>query len=176
MSRDDSHGGKGWAFTECLWAPTKTKGSARDWPFWTNVRDVRADDIILHLRGIPPTANFVGYSQAAGDGVETLGHLRVAFPVGRKVFEILEGGDQFALAFFRSDVLDGVANGHHRVVVHHVMEIAVRNGDEIAEPDLVLRPAVMNGDGLGATVKMMVIRLELGLEPFRRGLFAARFC
>lgn len=32
---------------------------------------IRQGDMVIHLRGIPPNANFVGYSVASGDGFET---------------------------------------------------------------------------------------------------------
>ena len=122
--------------------------------------------------------HFCGDLAAAPDahGVEVLGQAHVAGLVGQEIFEVLERGDQLALAFFAGDVLDGVADGQHRLGIHDVMEIAVGNGDEIAEPDLVLRAAVMDAHGLGALLEMMVIGLELGLEPLGRRLLAMRFC
>ena len=70
MSRDETHGGGTWAFPNCVWAPTEKEGGGR-WPFWSKVLDIRVGDIVLHLRGVQPNANFVGYSQAASDGFET---------------------------------------------------------------------------------------------------------
>src|SRR5580704_15316768 len=70
MSRDEAHGGGGWAYPNCVWAPTE-KARGGKWPFWTKILDVRSGDIILHLRGVPPNAHFVGYSRAAGDGFQT---------------------------------------------------------------------------------------------------------
>ena len=96
MSRDHVHGGNGWAFSNCLWAPTKKRGRGDRWPFWTMIQDVRADDIVLHLRGIPPSANFVGYSRASSDGAETTG--RPPSP----------GEWSYAETFFRAD-LEGYA-------------------------------------------------------------------
>jgi hypothetical protein len=70
MSRDETHGGGTWSFPNCIWAPTEKDGGG-SWPFWTKVLDVRAGDIILHLRGLQPHAKFVGFSRAARDGFET---------------------------------------------------------------------------------------------------------
>jgi putative restriction endonuclease len=70
MSRDETHGGGSWAFPLCIWAPAEKKGGG-SWPFWSKIRNVKVGDIILHLRGIPPAAAFVGYSTASTDGFET---------------------------------------------------------------------------------------------------------
>lgn len=70
MARDPIHGGNGWAFGECVWAPAE-KERGGDWPHWTRVKNVRQGDAIFHLRGIKPSAEFVGYSIAAEDGFET---------------------------------------------------------------------------------------------------------
>ena len=70
MARDEAHGGGTWAFPNCVWAPTEKRGGGA-WPFWSKVLQVRDGDTVIHLRGIPPKANFVGYSVASGDGFET---------------------------------------------------------------------------------------------------------
>ncbi|RUX96069.1 MULTISPECIES: HNH endonuclease [unclassified Mesorhizobium] len=71
MSRDDAHGGGSWGFTKCVWAPVhKENGSS--WPFWSKVGDIKAGDVVLHLRGVPPNAEFVGYSIATTDGSAAL--------------------------------------------------------------------------------------------------------
>jgi putative restriction endonuclease len=71
MSRDEVHGGEGWGFSECLWAPTRKKGGAAQWPFWSSVGNARSGDTVIHLRGVTPNAHFVGYSLVAQDGVVT---------------------------------------------------------------------------------------------------------
>ena len=71
MSRDEQHGGGTWGFTNCVWAPTEKKGDGGRWPFWEKVLQVREGDIVIHLRGKPPNAFFVGYSVASGDGFRT---------------------------------------------------------------------------------------------------------
>lgn len=71
MSRDEQHGGGTWGFTNCIWAPTEKKGAGGRWPFWEKVLQVREGDTIVHLRGVPPGARFVGYSTASGDGFQT---------------------------------------------------------------------------------------------------------
>lgn len=70
MSRDPEHGGGAWAFLSCLWAPTK-KANGSSWPYWTKLLQVKRGDTVLHLRGVPPEATFVGYSQASSDGFVT---------------------------------------------------------------------------------------------------------
>ena len=70
MARDEAHGGGTWAFTNCVWAPTEKRGGG-SWPFWSKVLHVREGDTIIHLRGVPPKASFVGYSIASGTGFET---------------------------------------------------------------------------------------------------------
>jgi len=74
MSRDEEHGGKEWGFTKCIWAPTykKSEGGNKSWPFWDNVKTVKAGDIVFHLRGKGHKAEFVGYSIAKTDGYETM--------------------------------------------------------------------------------------------------------
>jgi hypothetical protein len=47
------------------------KGTGASWTFWEKVLEVREGDTILHLRGIPPDAYFVGYSTVSGDGFRT---------------------------------------------------------------------------------------------------------
>lgn len=71
MARDEVHGGGGWAFSQCVWAPTITRGGNRKWPFWTKILDINRDDLVMHIRGNKREAAFVGYSQAAGFGYET---------------------------------------------------------------------------------------------------------
>jgi len=56
-----------------------------------------------------------------------------------------------------------------------VMEIAVGNGDQIAEPDFFLGMAMVDAHGFAASVEMMMIRFELRLEPMGRGVLAMRF-
>ena len=70
MSRDADHGGTGWEFAKCLWAPTQ-KERGGGWPFWTKVGQVRSGEIVLHLRGKQPKAQFVGFSITSGDGYKT---------------------------------------------------------------------------------------------------------
>ncbi len=57
-------------FPNCVWAPAEKRGGGA-WPFWSKVLQVSDGDVIIHLRGIPPRANFVGYSIASGNGFAT---------------------------------------------------------------------------------------------------------
>ncbi len=70
MARDEIHGAGSWSFSNCIWAPTKTK-NGRAWPFWTKIGEVQKGDVVLHLRGAPPDAGFVGYSTVSENGFET---------------------------------------------------------------------------------------------------------
>ena len=70
MSRETGHGGGSWAFPNCVWAPTRKENGAR-WPFWEKILAIQRGDTVIHLRGVPPRAEFVGYSVASADGFET---------------------------------------------------------------------------------------------------------
>src|SRR5688500_2419057 len=93
MSRDPDHGGKGWEFTTCVWAPSKKEDGGR-WPHWTKVGTVRSGDLILHLRGKPPHAAFVGFSVAENDVYQT------------KERPPIVGSWDFAKEFHRADLKD----------------------------------------------------------------------
>jgi putative restriction endonuclease len=93
MSRDVAHGGGSWAFSKCIWAPTH-KQNGGTWPFWSKILSVQAGDTVLHLRGIPPSAEFVGYSFASSAGYETPSRPAAL------------GDWHYATAFYRAD-LDG---------------------------------------------------------------------
>lgn len=70
MSRDETHGGGSWAFPYCVWSPTEKRGGG-SWAFWRKILEINEGDAIIHLRGIPPEAYFVGYSIASGNGFVT---------------------------------------------------------------------------------------------------------
>ena len=91
MSRDEVHGGAGWGFLECIWSPEHKKTGGA-WPFWSKIRDVRAGDMVVHLRGIGRDAAFVGSSIASTDGFRT--ELRPPAP----------GQWEFSKAFLRADL------------------------------------------------------------------------
>ena len=93
MSREESHGGGTWAFSNCVWAPTEKKGGG-NWPYWNKILEIKKDDIVIHLRGKPPNAYFVGYSIAAADGFAT--SKRPPIP----------GKWEYANNFFRADLTD----------------------------------------------------------------------
>lgn len=116
MARDEAHGGGTWAFLNCLWAPTKKrKGGA--WTFWSKILQVREGDTVIHLRGVPPEANFVGYSVASGDGFET--SRRPPDP----------GEWDFAERFYRADLANFTA--FHRPV--NLSEIFLSRQTELEE-------------------------------------------
>lgn len=67
MTRDRKHGGGAWSFPHCVWAPVTTR-DGRSWRFWEKILQIEEGDLIIHLRGKPPNACFVGHSIAAGSG------------------------------------------------------------------------------------------------------------
>jgi putative restriction endonuclease len=72
MSRVESHGGGTWGFTKSLWSPSHEDRTRKTkWAFWETLLDVKAGNIVLHLRGIGQTAAFTGFSTAETDGYET---------------------------------------------------------------------------------------------------------
>lgn len=91
MSRDEAHGGGGWAFPNCVWSPAK-KANGSAWPYWHKILNIEAGDLVIHLRGVMPNARFVGYSRATGNGVETSQRPPIA-----------QDWD-FAKSFFRADL------------------------------------------------------------------------
>ena len=91
MSRDAVHGGGGWAFPNCVWAPNAKRGGG-SWAFWEKVAGVNVGDVIFHLRGKPPNAHFVGHSIASSKGYLT--HERPPAP----------GQWRHAQAFYRADL------------------------------------------------------------------------
>src|ERR1700731_2155534 len=95
MSRDEAHGGDGWGFTECLWAPTEKTGGGK-WPYWIKLLAVNDGDLVFHLRGKGQGAYFVGYSRASGNGYET----NAAPPS--------PGSWSYSKSFYRADLQDFV--------------------------------------------------------------------
>ncbi len=71
MSQDEVHGGEGWSYKNCVWAPTVKRKGRGSWPFWSKILTVKEGDVIVHLRGKREQAFFEGYSFALGDGYET---------------------------------------------------------------------------------------------------------
>ena len=53
-----------------MWAPTRKRNGSRS-AFWGKILQIREGDIIVHLRGVRPKAEFIGYSIASGTGFET---------------------------------------------------------------------------------------------------------
>lgn len=70
MRRKELQGNGDWSFSKSLWAPSHTD-NGRKWNFWNKIKDIKDEDIILHLQGEGRKAFFTGYSIADGDGFET---------------------------------------------------------------------------------------------------------
>jgi len=54
-----------------LWSPVRKQGTGTKWAFWETLLGVRAEDSVLHLKGIGEDAGIVGFSTAERDGFET---------------------------------------------------------------------------------------------------------
>jgi hypothetical protein len=96
ISQDSDHGGLGWAFGECLWAPAHQRNNKPGRTYWKNLLQVEAGDLVFHLRG-REQREFVGYSTADSDGYSTTE--RPPNP----------GEWDYASAFFRVQLRDFVA-------------------------------------------------------------------
>jgi hypothetical protein len=70
MFQTGDHGGAGWGFGECLWAPSPPPGG-RKFAYAESLLRVKKHDIVLHLKGANHQQAFTGYSTAADDGQET---------------------------------------------------------------------------------------------------------
>jgi hypothetical protein len=70
MSRDPSHGGGTWGFTNCVWSPTR-KRDGHTWAYWEKINSAKEGDIVFHLRGKQPDASFIGFSYVSGNGFIT---------------------------------------------------------------------------------------------------------
>jgi hypothetical protein len=45
-----------------------------------------------------------------------------------KIIEVLEGGDQFSRGGFMREILDGMADGKHRLMVKEMVDVGGRDG------------------------------------------------
>jgi putative restriction endonuclease len=131
MSRDAQHGGGTWGFTNCVWAPTEKKGEGGSWPFWEKVLHVREGDTVLHLRGIPPEAYFVGYSTAAADGFRTT--RRPPDP----------GNWSYAEAFYRADLTE-FTPFHLPINLNKIFESRATELDSYFEANRIRKSAKAN--------------------------------
>lgn len=71
-SKDLKHGGEGWEFGTCLWAPTHTKNGGNNASHLA-VGAIKAGDLIIHFRSMKDRGpSFLyGYSYALSDGYKT---------------------------------------------------------------------------------------------------------
>lgn len=121
MSRDEQHGGGAWGFTNCVWAPTRSR-AGRTWTYWENVAKVKEGDTIIHLRGKSRKACFVGYSTASGDGFTTT--QRPPDP----------GEWSFAKQFYRAD-LTGYTPFYRPISVNAIFQERASFLDELLAPE-----------------------------------------
>jgi len=94
------------------------------------------------------------------DRIETAGKGAVALFLMEKIVKVLEGGDQFTGGGFMGEILDGVADGQHRLMVKEVVDIGGRNGLGLVA---LGRPALFRNPH-GAVVFNLEIRLQAALE------------
>ena len=94
------------------------------------------------------------------DGIEVAGQVAVAFALGGKVIEVLEGGDEFAFRGIESDVFDGMADGEHSFVVEEVGDIGCGEYDGLRE----FGGAALCGGGHRLMFFCFKIRLEAILK------------
>ena len=57
--------GSSWSRYKCVWSPTGTRA------FWSKILQIREGNVIFHLIGDRPDAEFTAYSIASGPGFET---------------------------------------------------------------------------------------------------------
>ena len=55
--------------------------------------------------------------------IQPMGELPVALFLMQKIIEVLKGGNQFPLGGFMGEILDGVADGEHCLMVKQVVDI-----------------------------------------------------
>jgi hypothetical protein len=55
--------------------------------------------------------------------IQAMGEFPVALLLMQKIIEVLKGGNQFSLAGFMGEILDGVADGEHCLMVKQVVDI-----------------------------------------------------
>ena len=92
----------------CLGSYFETQGGS--WPFWNKILGIRQGDVIIHLRGKQPRAQFIGYSIASGDGFETTRR-----PPEPKEWD-------FAKTFYRAD-LSQFTPFHHPVNLSEIFQM-----------------------------------------------------
>jgi len=93
MSRDEVHGGGGWAFPRCVWSPASRRDGFPQ-GYWNRILRIEDGDTVIHLRGIKPHAYFVGHSVALGGGFQTQSR-----PPRPRVWN-------YARSFFRANLRD----------------------------------------------------------------------
>ena len=81
-------------------------------------------DVVLLGGGFPfsPDPNYI----------QPLGEFPVALFLMEKIIEVLEGRDQFSLGGFMGEILDGVANGEHRLMVKEMIDVGGWDGFGLA--------------------------------------------
>jgi len=66
------------------------------------------------------------------DRIQSPSEFPVSFFLVEKIIEVLEGGDQFARCGFMGEILDGVADGEHRLMVKEMIDVGGWDGFGLA--------------------------------------------
>ena len=88
--------------------------------------------------------------------IQPMGELPVALFLMQKIIEVLKGGNQFALGGFMGEILDGVADGEHCLMVKQVVDVCRWDGFGLA--------ALCSAAFLGSPHGPVFFHLEIGLQ------------
>jgi len=66
------------------------------------------------------------------DRIQSPSEFPVSFLLVEKIIKVLEGGDQFSRGGFMGEILDGVADGEHRLMVKEMIDVGGWDGFGLA--------------------------------------------
>ena len=92
--------------------------------------------------------------------IQSAGEFPVAIFLMEKIIEVLEGGDQFPLGGFMGEILDGVADGEHCLMVKQVIDVCRWDGFGLT----TLCSAAFLGSPHGPVLFYLKIGLQAALE------------
>lgn len=92
--------------------------------------------------------------------IQPMGELPVALFLMQKIIEVLKGGNQFPLGGFMGEILDGVADGEHCLMVKQVVDVCRWDGFGLA----TLCSAAFLGSPHGPVFFHLKIGLQAALE------------
>ena len=88
--------------------------------------------------------------------IQSAGEFPVALFLMQKIIEVLKGGNQFPLGGFMGEILDGVADGEHCLMVKQVVDVCRWDGFGLA--------ALCSAAFLGSPHGPVFFHLEIGLQ------------